>query len=80
MNKSTREQVVAEIERFLRDTGISKTRFGLESVGNDLIVDQMRAGKNPRIDTVDKIRSYMQDKRAELKARPKKRAAYQPAA
>ena len=81
MKTSTRDKVVSEIDSFLRRTGMSKTRFGLESVGNDKIIDQMKAGKNPRVDTIDAMRSFMAEKLAEWKARPKKRgAAYQPAA
>lgn len=74
MIKPLREQVVSEIERFLRRTGISKSRFGRESVNNEMILDQMRAGSNPRADTIDAMRAYMRDKIAEMKAaRPSSR-------
>lgn len=70
MRKSLREQVLSEIEAFLRKTGMSKTRFGLESVNNDKIIDQMRAGTNPRADTIDDMRLYMAEKlEAQKKAR-----------
>jgi hypothetical protein len=73
----TRTQLIDEIERFLALSGMNKTRFGLEAAGNDKILDQLKAGANPRIDTVDGIRRYIHDWRP---ARPKSRAAYQPAA
>ena len=82
MKKSLREQVLSEIDVFMRKTGISKTRFGAESVGNDKIVDKMRAGVNPRIDTIDAMRDYMREHmeakkkaRAELKAQRSAQAA-----
>lgn len=75
MEKTLREKLLAEIEAFLRKTGISKTRFGAESVGNDRIVEQLRAGTNPRTDTVDAMREYMREHReAKKKARDELRA------
>ena len=80
MVKSLREQVVSEIERFLRRSGVSKTRFGRESVNNEMILDQMRAGANPRADTIDAMRLYMRDKLAELKGSRPKRAEHRQSA
>lgn len=75
MDKPLRQKVLDEIDAFLRGSGMSKTRFGLESVGNDKIIDQMRAGKNPRADTIDAIRLYMRTQReAKKKAREELRA------
>lgn len=79
MNKTLREQVVAEIEVFLRVTGISKTRFGLESVNNDKIFDQMKAGAHPRANTIDAMRQYMREQR-ELKKKAREAAKAQAAA
>ena len=77
---STREQVILEIENFLARSGMAKTAFGLDAIGNAKILDMLRGGMNPRIDTVDQIRTYIRERTAELPRRPKKRAAYQPAA
>lgn len=75
--RSTRDELIGDIERFLDLSGMSKYRFGSEAAGNDRILDQLKAGANPRIDTVDRIRRYIRDWRP---ARPKRRATYQPAA
>ena len=80
MEKTLREQVLDEIDRFLRKTGCSKTRFGLESVNNDKIVDQMKLGANPRANTIDAMRNYMRvhleaKKKARLELRAQRTAA-----
>ena len=78
MQKSTREVLLDEIDRFLELSGYTKTRFGREAVANDRIVDQLRARANPRTDTADDIRAFIRDWRP-ARANPKLRAQ-QPAA
>ena len=56
---STREKIIMEVEAFLRKTGMTKSRFGIDSVGNDKILEHMKAGKNPRCDTIDDMRLFM---------------------
>ena len=68
---SLREQMIYEVEVFLKKTGISKSRFGIESVGNDKILEHMRAGKCPRSNTIDAMRLYMAEKRLEHAAKKK---------
>lgn len=84
MQQSTREKLIQEIEGFLRRSGMSKTKFGRDSIGNEMILDQLKAGKHPRIDSVDAMRAFIKAKREELrelKQNPKmRRGTLQPAA
>lgn len=60
---STQKQLLAEIEAFLRDTGMNQTTFGLETVNNGKFVPDLRKGRDPKTATVDKVRRYMARKR-----------------
>ena len=73
---SEREKLVQDIEKFLEKSGMSPTRFGIESVGRRSLMHQLRSGGGVNLDTAEKLRNFMKD----WKARPKLRAHLQPAA
>ena len=56
---STREALLAEIEKFLRDTGMSPTAFGLKSLNDSALVSRLRKGADLRSANIDKIRDFM---------------------
>ncbi len=65
---SEREKLLAEIEAFLKETGMPHTAFGA-GVGNDTtLVTDLRRGRSVRLDMVDKIRRFMKTKRKRLVA------------
>ena len=61
---STREDLLNEIETFLTDTGMSATRFGDEAINDRALVMRLRAGRDLKLATVDKIRAFMAKQRA----------------
>ena len=56
---STREDLLNEIETFLKETGMSATRFGDDAMGDRPLVMRLRAGRDVKLATVDKIRAFM---------------------
>ena len=73
---STKEALLAEIDEFLRKSGISPTRFGEESCNERGLLKRLRRGGGLTTDTYDRIKSYMHARRHD---RPKKRAVQQSA-
>lgn len=74
---STKDELLNEIDRFLKRTGIAPTRFGEESCGERSILKRLRRGGKLTTDTYDRIKSYMHARRNE---RPSRRAEIQSAA
>ena len=72
-----REKFLAEVETFLKRSGMKQTHFGFEAVGDGAFVTRLKAGAGVHLDTAEKVRSFMKDWRPE---RPSKRAHIQPAA
>lgn len=66
---STRETVLAEIEKFLRETRMSATQFGDKSINDRALVKRLREGRDLTTGTVDKIRAFMRQERT--RKRPK---------
>ena len=48
-----------EVEAFLAVTGIKASVFGLEAAGNTAFASRLRAGRSPRLSTVDRARAWM---------------------
>ena len=67
---STRDDLLAEIEKFLRDIGMSATRFGEASMNDRALVKRLREGRDLRSETIDRIRAFMAKERAAKRARP----------
>lgn len=59
-----RQQLIAEIEEFLRDRDMAETTFGLRAVNDGKFVGRLRAGKGVEIDTVDRVRAYIAEQKA----------------
>ena len=52
--------LLRRIERFLRTSGISPTRFGREAVRDPKFVADLRAGRHPRAATVRRVIAYVE--------------------
>ncbi len=53
------------IERFLREDGISASRFGREAVNDPRLVHDMRRGRELRLRTEKHVLAYMASRRKE---------------
>jgi len=60
IDKATRG-VLAKIERYLRATSMSATRFGYLSVGDPALVRDLRRGRVLRVATAQKIQEFIEE-------------------
>lgn len=57
---SIRDQLLEEIDRFMRRTGMPKTKLALAAVRDPAWVTRLQNGElDPRIGTVEEIRAFM---------------------
>jgi hypothetical protein len=56
---STQEQLLAEIEAFLRNRRMAETTFGRVAVNDGKFVARLRLGGNMTLATVAKVRAYI---------------------
>lgn len=52
-------KLLDRIERHLKETHISATRFGRRAVGDPRFVLDLRAGRRPRRRTVERVEQYL---------------------
>ena len=57
--KSATENLLNEIEKFLRKTGMVASVFGRRAVGDPNLVNQVRGGRELRHDTLLRVRRFM---------------------
>lgn len=48
-----------QIERYLSETRVSPTRFGRMTVGDPRFVHDLRSGREPRLATRERVRSFL---------------------
>lgn len=53
--------LLREVEKFLRHNGIPATRFGREAMGDPRFVFDLRNGRDPRPQTVNRVLAYLQE-------------------
>jgi len=51
--------ILAMVETHLASSGMSKSAFGIAAVGDPCLVDDLRAGREPRRRTVARIMEFM---------------------
>jgi len=61
MHLETR-RLLAEIRTYCFRTGMERTRFGIEAVNDGHLLERLEAGRQPRLDTIDKVRAFMKRK------------------
>lgn len=52
--------LLAEIERYLRNTGMAPATFGKTVTGDHKLVDRLRGGAQPRHATIEKVRTWIE--------------------
>lgn len=55
----TVEGLLREIDAFSSERGLSPTKFGKMALNDEGLVHELRRGRWPRPETVDRIRAYM---------------------
>lgn len=64
------EECKAEVEAYLKASGLSATRLGADALGDPRFVHQLRDGREPRFSTLEKLRGWMaENPAAQLRAR-----------
>jgi len=53
------KKLLREINTYLSKTGLAKTPFGLEAVGDGHFIERLHAGRTPGLKTVDQVRRFM---------------------
>jgi len=53
-------QLLREVEKFLRQNDTAPTRFGREVVGDPRFVFDLRKGRDPRPQTIARVRAYLE--------------------
>jgi hypothetical protein len=57
-------KLLERIEKHLKETHMSPSRFGRRAVGDPRFVMDLRAGRKPRLRTLRKVESYLQKQAA----------------
>ena len=52
--------LLREVEKFLRYRRVAPTRFGRDAVGDPRFVFDLRNGREPRPQTVARVRAYLE--------------------
>ena len=52
--------LLREVEKYLRNRRIAPTRFGRDAVGDPRFVFDLRNGREPRPQTVERVRAYLE--------------------
>ena len=70
-----REQLLAEIDAFLAEAGMRETALGKKALNNTAFVSRVRDGRQPRANTIDKLRAWMAANRRKRRQRPNRNPA-----
>lgn len=52
--------LITRIDRHLRNTGMTPSRFGRAAVGDPNLVRQLRAGRQLRLSTLQRLAAYLE--------------------
>lgn len=55
-------ELLAEIEAYRARAGIDRTHFGLEAMNDGNFITRLEHGRNPRFETIDKVKGYINKK------------------
>jgi len=64
------QELLQEISDYCRQTGLAESTFGRRAVNDGKLASRLRNGGRITTDTLDRIRAYMAENRAEFGARP----------
>ena len=57
--KASREQLLEDVEAFLAKTGMYASYLGRDAVNDTALVSRLRAGRDVRSETADRVRTFM---------------------
>src|ERR1700721_712734 len=63
-------QLLQEISDYCRQTGLAESTFGRRAVNDGKLANRLRNGGRITTDTLDRIRAFMTEHRAEMTSRP----------
>ena len=52
--------LVRDIDAFIARSGITPTEFGRKAIRDPNLYRGLKAGRNPRFETIDRIRAFME--------------------
>jgi len=61
--------LLAEIEKFLRKTGMAPSAFGGQALGDPSLINNLRDGRELRHRTLGRVRAFMTDYAAQSRQR-----------
>jgi SAM-dependent methyltransferase len=64
------QQLLQEISDYCRQTGLAESTFGRRAVNDGKLASRLRNGGRITTDTLDRIRAFMAENRADFSARP----------
>jgi len=64
------QQLLQEISDYCRQTGLAESTFGRRAVNDGKLANRLRNGGRITTDTLDRIRAFMTENRADMSARP----------
>src|SRR5512135_1827586 len=64
------EQILQEISEFCRTRGLAESTFGRRAVNDGKLANRLRNGGRITTDTLDRIRAFMTENRADMTVRP----------
>src|ERR1700722_4792098 len=64
------QQLLQEISDYCRQTGLAESTFGRRAVNDGKLANRLRNGGRKTTDTLDRIRAFMVENRAEFTSRP----------
>lgn len=67
----TTEQFVEQVEAFLNSSSFTPTKLGREAVNDPNFVFQIRAGRRPNLESVNKVLAFMEAQKADGCLAPK---------
>jgi hypothetical protein len=56
------QDLLDEIEYYRIQARIDRTTFGLEAMGDGNFITRLEHGRNPRFETIDKVRAFIAKK------------------
>jgi len=59
-----RDSLLAEIEAFIRESGMGEAYFGQAAVVNSKLIPRLRKGESVTVDTAARVRTFMAERRA----------------
>lgn len=65
MNIPTDAELLATIDAFLKRHDMAPTRFGRDATGEPQLIDSIRKGRSPSLNTLQRIADFMAEKDVE---------------